>query len=237
MKKIIIGIFICCNLFALDNKFGLGVFNKNSKYIGGKDKIYPFFNIDYKNIYVQGGEIGYSFEYKKGKLKPFIKKDSTEGFEQGELNGENATLHERKSPVLLGLKYDKDFGKANLECSIYRDFSSEGNSARVDFSYTKELLMFLYFLPKISIVYSDENYTDYFYGISNEESAFIGHKYKDLNDSIRGEMQLGMAMFFSKQLGLYFSYNLEHLDKNSYNESLIKKSNNESFTLMSFYRF
>ena len=237
MRKILIGVLICCNLFALDNKFGIGGFKKNSKYIGGKDKIYPFFDLEYKNLYIQGGELGYKVPLKQGNLTPFIKKDVTEGFEALELDGINSLLNERKNPLLLGFKYDKDFGKTNLELSLYRDLSSQGNNVRLGISYTKELLIFLYFLPKVSLVYSDEKYNDYFYGINREEASLLGEYYKDLSGSLRGEIQLGMVMFFSQQLGLYFSYNSEYLDKTSYNENLMKKSNNESFILMSFYRF
>jgi hypothetical protein len=67
--------------------------------------------------------------------------------------------------------------------------------------------------------------------------ALTGGEYKDLNGSIRGEFELGAAMFFSQKAGVYFSYNVEALNGHNYNHSLIKHMANKSFTLMGMYRF
>lgn len=239
MKKKIMAILMAISAFAVaeDNRAGLGVFYKTSKYEGGEGKTYPFFNLKYENAYLQGSEIGYNIEKDNYTINPFLKKETTEGFEKGELDGINSLLEERKNPLLAGLRVKKDCNNLDLELSAYRDFTSDGNNAELKASYTLEIFRFLYFLPSASLVYSDKNYTKYFYGITEEEAMLTGNAYKELNASFRTQLEMGLALFFSEKAGIYFSYNMEILDKDNYNGSLIKDSVNESYTLMGMYRF
>lgn len=238
MKKIILFLLLISSAYATDNQVGLGLFNKESRYIGGEEKLYPFFKVDYKNFYIKGSEFGIAIPIEKALVTPFIKKDTTEGFKKGELSGENSNLDERKQPLLIGIKYGDSLKKMSYEFGINHDFTSEGNSIFLNLGYQQELFKFLYFLPNISFIYSDENYTDYYFGLSKEEcSNILGNPYKDLKSSFRGSVQLGLAMFFSYKYGMYLSYNNEFMDKTQYNEKLIKSENNKSLTLMGFYRF
>lgn len=239
MKKIVMMLFVIMALGARaeDNRLGLGGYYKLSKYIGGENKLYPFVNVSYDKFYLQGSEIGYSFDLNEVEVTPFVKKDSTEGFEKGELTGSNALLETRENPMLAGVKVSKKIDNLDLSLSGYRDFSSEGNNIKLKAAYTLKIFEFLYFLPSASAVYSDKNYVNYYYGMTAEESALTGGEYKNLNGSIRGEFELGAAMFFSQKAGVYFSYNVEALNGHNYNHSLIKHMANKSFTLMGMYRF
>lgn len=239
MKKTVLMLFVLVSFVIRpeDNRLGLGGYYKLSKYIGGDDKLYPFVNVTYNNAYLQGSEIGYNFDLGNMEFTPFLKKDTTEGFEKGELTGSNALLETRENPMIVGAKISKKIDNLNLSLSGYRDFTSDGNNLKLKASYTLKIFEFLYFLPSASAIYSDKNYVNYYYGMTAEESALTEGEYKDLNGSIRGEFELGAAMFFSQKAGIYFSYNVEALNGHNYNHSLIKHMTNKSFTLMGMYRF
>ena len=146
-------------------------------------------------------------------------------------------METRESPKIAGIKISKKIDNLNLSLSGYREFNSDSNNLKLKAAYTLKIFEFLYFLPSASAVYSDKNYVNYYYGMTAEESALTGGEYKDLKGSGRGEVELGAAMFFAQKAGGYFSYNVEALNGDNYNHSLIKHMAKKSFTLMGMYRF
>lgn len=243
MKKII-AIFTSLILMSnftysdeLDNKVGLGLYRMESRYVGGDYKNFPLININYENFYMQGLEFGYEFKVSNFTLTPFIKKDSTEGFEKGDLEGFNSNLNDRNNPKIVGGKVGVDIDNLNLELSAFRDFTSDGNNVSAKVSYTKEIFRFLYFLPSFTTTYRDKNYTNYYFNYTETEAANLGFEYYKLDSSLKHELSLGFAMFFSEQVAIYSSYNLELCRSDSYNEHLVEDGVNESLVLMGLYRF
>lgn len=240
MKKFIIFLLVLVPIFSesSSNKFGGGLYYKLSKYNGGENKLVPIFNLQYYNLTIVGTELIYNISNSTNyTISPFLKFDYTEGFKSGELSGANALLNERKNPLLIGLKTSKNLNNLNLELSYFRDLTSDSNNLRIKGTYTLKLLDYLYFIPSISGIYSDSNYINYYYGISRDEAILTNSEYKELNSSIRGELELGGVLFFSPTVGSYFAYNVEILNGNNFNDALISHLANKSFILNIFYKF
>jgi len=239
MKRLLIFLILFnVSLLALPKeRYGIGVYYKLSKYVGQKDIMTPIINIKYKNIYYAGNEGGVKFELNDSSyLTPYIVYDTTEGFKSEELEGIYKSLNNKNPPFELGLRYEKDYGNLNLSFSGLRDFTSEGNSLSIKSVYALKIFDFLYFVPSVAAVYSDKNFTNYYYSITKEESEKIGIEFREFTSSLRANLELGSVLFFSQNIGVYFSYNVEAINQDNFNNYLMENLANKSFVLNVFYQ-
>lgn len=225
-------------VFALpEERYGVGVYYKLSKFGGQEDIKTPIINIKYKNIYFAGNEGGVKFKLKDSSfLTPYIVYDTTEGFKSEKLDGIYKNLNDKNAPFEFGLRYEKDYGNLNFSFSGSRDFTSNGDSISFKSTYALKILEFLYFIPSTEAIYSDKKFTNYYYSITKEESEKIGMQFQEFNSSLRGKLELGIALFFSKNIGTYFAYNVEAINDKDFNHDIMPNLANKSFVLNVFYQ-
>jgi outer membrane scaffolding protein for murein synthesis (MipA/OmpV family) len=237
MKKTIFFLLITLTLCAQNPKGGIGYFNGSSLYKGGEDIIGPVFNLSYGNLDIQGSEIYYKTINEEGiSIGTYLEYDVTKGFENGDLKGTYSMIEEKKHPFIVGLKATKKYYNFDVNAKIYRDFNSSSTNASMELFYTQKIYEFLYFIPSIRFNFNDEKYTNKYFGISEVDSHNLGINHYKLNKSTNTKFSLGVALFFSKNLGSYFDYGIEKLDKDI--DSIILKDNSiESFSASIFYIF
>ena len=237
MKRILIFLAATATLCAQNAKAGIGYFNSSSPYEGGKDITSPVLNFSYGNINIQGSEIYYkSINEESLSVGAYMEYDITKGFEKGDLEGTYSVVEEKKHPFILGLKATKTYYNLDVEAKIYRDFNSSSTNASLGLSYTQKIYEFLYFIPSLRFNFNDENYTNKYFGITELDATNLGINHYDLGNSTNTKLSLGIALFFSENLGSYFDYGIEKLDKNI-NTVILKDDTIESFSANIFYIF
>lgn len=237
MKKILIFLAAAASLCAQNAKAGIGYFNSSSPYHGGKDITSPVLNFSYENISIQGSEVYYkSINEESMSVGTYLEYDITKGFQKGDLDGTYSIIEEKKHPFIFGLKATKTYYNLDVDARIYRDFNSSSTNASLGFTYTQKIYEFLYFIPSIRLNFNDESYTNKYFGITEVDAMNLGIDHYDLNNSTNTKFSLGMALLFSENLGSYFDYVIEKLDKDI-DSVILKDDTIESFSVNIFYIF
>ena len=196
---------------------GLGVFYRNSVYKQDNDNEIlpvPFIGIQYKDFYYEAPiELGYHF-YKTENLTltAYGRYNLYTGYKPKDLIDEFKGMDKREDDIHIGLRERYQFTPMSLEIisHISGDVSgrSDGILARVEIN--RPIPIFsgkAVILPYIAAEYMSSDYTDYYFGITEEEAAKNinhGEKYK-ASDSFNFETGVRGAVDLSKNFKLLLS--------------------------------
>lgn len=214
MKKVsmLLALVMSLSTFANQTKenninLGIGVFYRNNIY-KDKDKNetlpVPFAGVYYENFYFEAPiETGYNF-YKTDDLKLTVygRYNLYTGYKPKNLIEEYRDMDRRKDDIHVGLKEKYSFGpfRTGIASYISGDVSgrSKGILARAELNQPVPITEKIGIQPYIAVKYMSSNYTDYYFGITDEEASRginNGKKYKaddsfDFEVGIRGKIDI-----------------------------------------------
>lgn len=237
MKKILIFMGLISVILGKDYKFGIGYYQSESIYKYAKDIKDPVINLNYKNIELQGAELYYKVVKSQDfNIGPFIEYDISKGFKNGDLGSELSVLEEKGHPELGGIKGNYTVNNINFQIRAYKDFNSSGTGMEFGLSYFYKIYEFLYLVPAAKLIYNNSSYSNKYFGLSHQDAYNLGTEYKEIGKTLNQKFDLGLALFFSESMGMFFNYGIEILDNKS-DKRIIKDSISSNFNANVFYMF
>lgn len=189
MKKFILGLMavVSVTTMANDTKVGIGVG------VGGSSKLYkkeddeavpvPMMDVEYKRLYMKGFSIGVNL-YENDFLKASVFVDPMTGYSAkgSDMQSGYKNIDERKYQAMGGARIDVDPKVAGVKGYGLVKGGKHGAVGKAGI-YRPIVLANsrLYLVPSLDITGYSKDFTDYYFGVSREESA------RSPFDSLRGE--------------------------------------------------
>lgn len=91
-----------------------------------------------------------------------------------------AGMEERDASLDLGISADYTLGASQVKATLVHDISGahDGLVADVNLSHNYELAQGLSVVPRVGVAYTSENYTNYYFGVSQSEATANRAAYK-----------------------------------------------------------
>jgi outer membrane protein len=185
----------------LDLSLGLASFYKESIYRQNSSRVvvFPNIDLDYYGLYIKGTQLGYNIDLGDGvHLSPTL----TYKFDGYDNDGDYLDgMDKRKDAIYGGARLSYSFEGHTLYGSYSHDISGVNNGGFSTLGYRYFHLSYPYaFSPGLSASYSDERYSDYYYGVKRSE-ALSGRPYYDPGSTTNATASM---------LGMY------HINKKAY---------------------
>ena len=184
MKKILLTLgaltILSSQVMAAENKtaIGIGAGVSLSPYqgVGTESDPIPFFDIRYEGFYVKGAEIGYDiFQVDNLTTSLFVNPLGGYKVDRSDLDSGYDDIDDRDYQFEGGLKLSYDTDWYDTKIGGFLAFGEEGELGGINvlkrFSITDSFSI----TPKLYLNYLSEDYTDYYFGVSNEESVRVGN--------------------------------------------------------------
>ncbi len=236
MKNLFLFILFCLNMYAIEKNIAFGIYGQDGQYKGQGIQYYPNIVVTYGNYYLEGLEIGKVLYNEKYKLTTFFKYETVTGFNSKDLELQYRELDDRKAPLLFGFRGKKQLGKITYITELFSDFRSESLAGGLGVSRTFRPHKALFLIPSIKAFYYQDKYTNYYYGISEEESLRTGIEKKDTTEGARLEISLDTLLFFSESLGFALRTTYEFIDEN-WKSEIVEDNKSLKASLLLIYIF
>ena len=227
MKKLFLLCSAMVTLFAEDLTLGLGGYFQTQPYLNTSAIIVPSPVIFYDNgiVYARWTRFGLYFYGQKAS-------DISWGFSltmQPRPNGYKpsdsaalSTLDEKKTSLEGGLAYTVAKGSDYLEAMLLTDTLGRYNSwiAKTEIGTKFELGRWKFY-PSVVFVYESKKFTDYYYGISPEESRRSPYPTYQPNGGLRAALQTYISYPLYKSYSLFFNLRADRLTENAENSPIV----------------
>ena len=211
MKKILTAILILAavpiNLFASNNNLtiggGTGVGSSPYKGVDYNDFFVPYFDITYNDFYLKGVEIGYNM-YQEDSFTLSLFANPMGGYkvDASDLSSGYDDIDDRDYQIEGGVKVVYDTSWYDLKLGGFASLGEEGGSLGA-FAFKSYFLTDRFsVIPKVYIKYLSEEYTDYYFGVTQAEA--------DRNSGISGSYSPDPAYTFGIDFGAEYIVT-EHL--------------------------
>lgn len=221
-------------------KAGLNASFENSEYNTQETmSVMPQFFYDNNRIYAEGSEAGvYGFKDDKNQLRFGLTYDG-QSFSPDDSEDEKVKkLDERKWSALAGASYMRITAIGGIKLKVATDVlgRSKGTVATLahlsKFDYNKWTIY-----PEIGLKWNDESYNNYYYGVSDKESAKSGLPVYHAKSSINPYANVTGSYAFNEQLSGFVSQHIGYLSDTQHDSPMVD-SHNDLLTKVGFnYQF
>lgn len=237
----IISVFI--NAESKEFKFQTGLYIKNVKniYVGmKKDTFYfPYFQIKYKNINFDGDRIDYSLYKNENLYFNANIKLNYDGYNP-EKSEKLQNMKKKYGGILAGieLKYFSEKTGSKLKLGLDKDISenSDGIVSEIEAQQLIPIINNLYFGVNAGVKYMDSKYTNYYYGVKENEKTAVRDIY-NLSSDINKKAGISLIYFDNKKFTALISYEKEFLGENIKNSPIVDKNMRDTITFFAAYNF
>ena len=193
---------------------------------------------DNNKFYVRGAQAGaYLINDGVNQLSAYAKLAGSE-FDPDDANGALQGLDERKSSAEAGLSYQRRTPVGGFRAQIGADVldRSGGNTARLTYlaRITKDKLTVY---PSIGFEYYDADYNEYYYGVSEKESAETGVAAYKSNSSLNPYINISANYDFNERWAGFASQSLSYLPTEQYDSPMVDSRVEGATTLGLLYKF
>jgi outer membrane protein len=231
MKKLLGMVLLNIALFAQDLTLGLGGYFQTQPYKDTDTIVVPSPVIFYDNgiVYARWTRFGvYFYGHKASDMSG----DLSWGFSltaQPRPNGYSPDdskalqgLDEKKTSVEGGLAFTVYGGDAYLEAMLITDLLDRYDSyiGKIE-TGLKYKWLDITFYPSIVFVYESEKFTQYYYGISQEEAQRTSYDIYQPNGGLRVAAQTYINYPIYKQWALFFNLRVDRLTNNAKNSPIV----------------
>ena len=201
-------------------------------------KVLPGVFYDNNRIYARGAQAGvYLHNDGTNQLSAYAQLSGSE-FDPDDARGALQGLDKRKSSAAAGLTYLRrtPIGGFRLQAATDILDHSGGNTARLTYlaKITKNKLTVY---PSIGFEYHDEDYNDYYYGVSDEESAKTGVDAYKSNSSLNPYINISANYDFNESFAGFFNQSLSYLPNEQYDSPMVDSRTDATTTLGLLYKF
>lgn len=201
-------------------------------------KVLPGVFYDNNRIYARGAQAGvYLHNDGTNQLSAYAQLSGSE-FDPDDARGALQGLDKRKSSAAAGLTYLRrtPIGGFRLQAATDILDHSGGNTARLTYlaKITKNKLTVY---PSIGFEYYDEDYNDYYYGVSDQESAKTGVDAYKSNSSLNPYINISANYDFNESFAGFFNQSLSYLPNEQYDSPMVDSRTDATTTLGLLYKF
>ncbi len=218
---------------------GLNVLYANTAYdTDAQVRVLPSVYYDNNKLFARGASAGaYLINNENNQLTASVQLAGN-SFDPDDADGALAGLDERELSASAGLNYQRRTAIGGFRAQIATDIldRSGGNTARL--SYIGRIArdkLTLY--PSIGFEYNDEDYNDYYYGVSAEESARTGVPTYKSDSSVNPYVNISANYDFSDRWAGFANQSLSVLPNEQYDSPLVNSRTESTTTLGLSYKF
>lgn len=210
MKKIyLLGSLILFSTTVLAGTISIGATatKTNNLYKGGNQnvKYFPYVNMEYGNVYINGNKIGIKvFETQKIAFSTYIDLFDGYNIKGKDMNSGYKSINSRKTQIAIGGELDIDLSNLDrgLKLSTHFQGGERGQNGGIELSKFFSLVDGKFIIiPQINVQYYSKDYADYYFGIDkNEVAAKIRTTY-----SPKSSYSFGAGLYSEYYFTKYFS--------------------------------
>lgn len=193
---------------------------------------------DNNRVYLRGAQAGaYLINDGTNQLSAYAQLAGNK-FDPDDANGDLAGLDKRKSSAAAGLSYQRRTPIGAFRAQVATDVldRSGGNTARLSYlaRITKDKLTVY---PSIGFEYYDEDYNNYYYGVSEAESARTGVDTYASNNSLNPFINISANYDFNDKWAGFANQSLSYLPNEQYESPMVDSRTQATTTLGLLYKF
>ena len=161
-------------------------------------RIPAFINMSYKNLYLEGTEIGAKFiDTERFDSSVFFELQDGHYIKPSKMDSGYRTIKKRKFQQTFGLKADirLDEISENLTVTPYFSVGNRGSQVGTSLSYAYPIGEKFVLSPSINATYFSKKYTDYYFGVDRDELG--GNIINEYNPDGAFEFGAGLAGIYS----------------------------------------
>ena len=201
-------------------------------------KVLPGVFYDNNRIYARGAQAGaYIINDGTNQLAAYAQLDGSE-FDPDDATGALQGLDERKASAAAGLSYLRRTPVGGFRLQVATDVldKSGGNTARLTYlaKITKDKLTVY---PSVGFEYSDADYNQYYYGVSDTESVKTGIAAYTANSSLNPYINVSANYDFNERFAGFANQSVSYLANEQYDSPMVDSRTEATTTLGLLYKF
>jgi len=201
-------------------------------------RVVPGVFYDNNRVYARGAQAGvYLHNDGTNQLSATVQLAGN-SFDPDDANGALSGLDERKISADAGLSYQRRTPIGGFRAQFSTDVldRSGGNSGRLSYigRVTKNKLTVY---PSVGFEYHDTDYNQYYYGVSDEESARTGVDAYTANSSLNPYVNISANYDFNDKWAGFFNQSLSYLPNEQYDSPMVDSRTEAATTLGLLYKF
>jgi len=219
---------------------GVNVLYSNSAYDldDNEVRVLPGVFYDNNKIYARGASAGaYLINDGTNQLSAYAQLAGN-SFDPDDANGALQGLDERKISAAAGITYLRRTPVGGFRIQAATDIldRSGGNTARLTYlaRITKNKLTVY---PSIGFEYYDDDYNEYYYGVSDKESAKTGVAAYKSNSSLNPYINISANYDINERFAGFFNQSLSYLPNEQYDSPMVDSRTDAMTTLGLLYKF
>lgn len=201
-------------------------------------RVLPGVFYDNNRVYARGAQAGaYIINDGTNQLSVYAQ-PSGNSFDPDDASGKLAELDERKISAAAGLSYQRRTPIGAFRAQIATDVldRSGGNTARL--SYLARISADkLTVYPSFGFEYFDEDYNDYYYGVTEAESAKSGVEPYKSNNSLNPYINISANYDFNESWAGFANQSLSYLPNEQYDSPMVNSRTDATTTIGLLYKF
>ncbi|WP_435949381.1 MipA/OmpV family protein [Psychrobacter sp. DM8] len=201
-------------------------------------RVLPGVFYDNNKFYARGAQAGaYIVNDGTNQLAAYVQLAGSE-FDPDDANGVLQGLDERKASAAAGLSYLRRTPVGGFRIQAATDVldRSGGTTARLTYlaRITKNKLTVY---PSIGFEYHDDEYNEYYYGVSDQESADTGVAAYKSNSSLNPYINISANYDINERFAGFFNQSLSYLPNEQYDSPMVDSRTDATTTLGLLYKF
>ncbi|MES1964144.1 MipA/OmpV family protein [Psychrobacter sp. AH5] len=201
-------------------------------------RVLPGVFYDNNRFYARGASAGvYAINDGTNQLSAYAQLAGN-SFDPDDANGALQGLNERKISAAAGITYLRRTPVGGFRAQVATDVldHSGGSSARLTYlaRITKDKLTVY---PSIGFEYYDDEYNEYYYGVTAEESAKTGVAAYKANSSLNPYINVSANYDFNERWAGFFNQSLSYLPNEQYDSPMVDSRTEATTTLGLLYKF
>ena len=201
-------------------------------------KVLPGVFYDNNRVYARGAQAGaYIINDGKNQLAAYAQLDGSE-FDPDDATGALKGLDERKASAAAGLSYMRTTPVGGFRAQYAADIldRSGGNTARLSYiGRVSKNKLTVY--PSVGFEYHDADYNEYYYGVTDKESAKTGVAAYTANSSLNPYINISANYDFNDKWAGFANQSLSYLPNEQYDSPMVDSRTDSSTTLGLLYKF
>ena len=220
---------------------GVNVMAVNSAYDledGTDFLVLPGVFYDNNKVYARGAQAGvYLLNDGTNQISAYAQLEGSE-FDPDDASGNLAGLDKRKASAAAGLSYLRRTPVGGFRAQIATDIldRSGGNTAKLSYlaKITKNKLTVY---PSVGFEFYDADYNEYYYGVSDKESAKTGVEAYTSNSSLNPYINISANYDFNERWAGFANQSLSYLPNEQYDSPMVDSRTESTTTLGLLYKF
>ncbi|WP_227431195.1 MipA/OmpV family protein [Psychrobacter sp. I-STPA6b] len=200
--------------------------------------ILPSLFYDNNRVYARGNQIGaYLTKDNNKRISAYAQLNGTP-FNPDDAKGNLAQLDERKRSIVVGAEYlhTTPIGGFRIQAAHDVSGNSDGNMGRINYvaKYSRDNFTAY---PSVGFEWYDKNYSNYYYGVSEQEAKRSGVDAYQAKQSFRPYVNLSARYEINEHFAGFANQSFTYLPDAQYDSPMVKNRTEAKTTIGLLYNF